>query len=152
MTTESPVLRVPGMLTREEADALERVRMSRFFLMRNDGGDVGERASCGRCGLKHAYLTYMCVERPFRGLEDGLYVMFRAARDDGRRAAIERALNGLPDLATGHPFTARQLEPDQPGEAWYSVLLSLPEPISETKARQLAERINSRRPPIAFIL
>lgn len=152
ITEDRGQLRVNGLMTRAEFDYLERMRNSRFYLVLNDGGEIGERGVCGRCGLKHRYLTYMCVERPFRGLEEGLRTWLRAGTDEGRRSNVLRALSTLPDLATRHPFTAHALQPQEPGEAWYSLLIGVAEPINDATAIRLAQRINDRRPPIPYTL
>lgn len=161
---ETGVPRLAGFMTASEAWQLDRILKSQYFLFRNDGGQYGERLVCRKqnpdgtfrgCGLKHMYITCMCIEMPFRGgagLEEGLWLTFRAATDEVRKNQIIRAISKLPDLATGHPMTARDLQPDDPGENWLSVLLSVPEPISREKAEYFARRINSRRPPYPFDL
>jgi hypothetical protein len=140
---------------------MDKVRNSKFFLFKNDGGFVGERAKCHRvmpngttwgCGRKHMYFTYMCIDRPYRGLEDGLWAVYRACSDSAKRSSLLRTISHLPDLSESHPQTARILEPDEDGEIWYSTLLSLPEPISAERAKRLAEQINAANPPIKFRL
>lgn len=156
--------RVGGLMTAFEWQQLQLILRSQFFIFRNDGGEYGERMKCERkmpdgsvrgCGLRHSYITSHCVEMPFRGgtgLEEGLYLTFRAATDSVRQHQILKAISKLPDLATGHPFTARDLEPDDPGENWLSVLLSLPEPITKEQAMKFAQKINDKRPLVKYCL
>lgn len=160
-------IRVEGFLTPAESAQLDRVANGKFFLFRNDGGWFGERGICHRvlpdgtewgCFKKHMYFSYMCVERPYRGLEDGLWAVFRAASDSGKKGSIMKAISHLPDLATHHPQTARILQPDDDGENWWAALLALPEAITPARARELARKINSggttgaNKPPIPFRL
>lgn len=154
-------IRVGQLMTPDEWRRLERVTNSRFNLFRNNGGDYGERPICRRrnpdgtisgCGAKHMYFTYMCIERPYRGLEEGLWYAMRATRSEVRRSQIMDAITHLPDIATGHPLMAGRLEPDAKGEAWYGVLLSLPEPIDPKDALRFQRAINDARPPIPFAL
>lgn len=152
ITLDDGQYRVNGLMTRAEFDFIERVRMSRFYLVSNDGGELGERGKCRRCGLLHQYLTYMCIERPFRGLEEGLRTWLRAGTDEAKRSKVVQALSNIPDLATGHPATARDLRPTQPGEAWYSLLIGVAEPITDAIAQRFAQRINDQRPPVPFVL
>lgn len=151
-----------GMLpTREEFDAAERVRLSKYYLVRNDGGDFGERMPCRRGrtvgadngfdrGHIHAHFTCMCVERPFRGIEDGLRAWIRAASPGTRRSKIlSGMINGLRDYSSSHPETAQALTPATPDTlAWYGVVAGALEPISEERARRLAERIKDRNPEV----
>jgi hypothetical protein len=156
--------RLATFLTASEAWVLDRLMRAKYFLFRNDGGQYGERLVCRQqnpdgswrgCGNKHLYLTCMCVEMPFRGgsgLEEGLYLSFRAATDEVRQHQIIKAISKLPDLASGHPLTARDMHPDDPGENWLAVLLSYPEPITRQQAEKFAARINERHPPAFFDL
>lgn len=159
---EDGTQRVDGLMTRSEWRQLQAILHAQYFLFRNSGEQYGERMICKAqnpdgswrgCGLVHSHITYMCVELPFRGgdgLERGLYLSFRAATSDARRNSILLAVSKLPDLATGHPFTARDMEPDESGENWLAVLLSLPEPITRAEALKFQDRINSKRPPVVF--
>lgn len=156
--------RVAGLMTRSEERQLQAVLRAQYFLFANQGGQYGERMVCRAqnpdgswrgCGRVHAYLTYLCCELPFRGgdgLERGLYLSMRVATSDARKNSIMQAISKLPDLAEGHPFTARDLEPGQSGENWLAVLLSLPEPITRQQAEKFAARINDKRPPVPFDL
>jgi len=149
-------VRVNGMLLPEEAAALERVRLSQFFLVRNDGSS-GERWPCGRHkdGLYdqpvyHSYFTLMCIERPFRGLRDALFAYAKASSDDGLE---RRMLRQFPELrALGHPGTGKKWAPEMPGEQLLAVVLGRAEPIPGSRARLLEVAINARRPPERFIL
>lgn len=161
---ENGIQRVGGLMTGSEWWQLQKILASQYFLFRNEGGQYGERMVCRKqnpdgtmrgCGLKHMYITYMCVEMPFRGgsgLEEGLFLSFRASTDEVRKNQILKAISKLPDLATGHPMSSRDFEPDDPGENWLSVLVSLPEPITRQDAEKFSARINDRRPPIPFDL
>lgn len=160
LVEDGGVQRVAGLLTRSEWRQLEAILRAQYFLFHNDGGQYGERMICKArnpdgtwrgCGLIHPYISYMCCELPFRGgdgLEQGLYLTLRAATDDVRRNQLLKAISKIPDLAQGHPFTARDLQPKEPGENWLAVLVSLPEPITRERALKFQERINSKRPPI----
>jgi len=166
-TGDDGVQRVPGLMSRAEWDQLQAVLTAKFFLFHNDGGDVGERMKCQMkmpdgtirgCGNYHPYITYMCVERPFKGgtgLETGLYLMFRAAKNRTRQEQIRGAINMLPklDLSVHHPFSAAQWAPKTPGENWLAALVSLPAPITKEQARKFAVRVNTeKRPPVYFCL
>jgi hypothetical protein len=161
-TGSDGIQRIAGLMTASEWWQLQNILRSQYFLFRNDGGQYGERMICRKqnpdgswrgCGLKHMYITYMCVEMPFRGgdgLEEGLFISFRASTDEVRQHQILKAISKLPDLASGHPFTAHDLEPDDPGENWLSVLLSLPEPITREQAEHFTQKINDKNPPMKF--
>lgn len=163
---QNGIQRVGPFMTGSEWWQLQSIMRAQFFIFKNSGGDYGERMKCGRkqnpdgtwregCGLIHSYITSHCVELPFRGgdgLEEGLFLSFRTATDDVRKHQILKAISKLPDLAQGHPFTAHDLQPDQPGENWLSVLLSLPEPIDKAHASRFASRINDQHPPAKFCL
>lgn len=162
-------LRIGGTsLTREEFEAIEQIRNSQFFLFRNDGGELGERAPCrwhtsdpmsGRLGrfdepVYHSHFTVMCVEKPWRGLEDGLRCWVQAASEGARKSRLISGMGlGLKDYSSTHPFTGGALRPATPDTySWYSYLLGVSEPITPARARRLAEKINDRRPPIPFVL
>lgn len=142
-----------------QARELDRLRMAQFVLVRID--DVGERWRCRECGCRHKHFTLMCVERPFRGLTEGLRAYWQNTdvpdRDlsplqRARRQEIARSLNlstFAPALSTRHPRAAAALatpETDLDLGAW---VLGTIDPISETKARTLAALINARaRQPV----
>lgn len=150
---------VDGMMTRSQWNQLQAILNSQWCLFRNDGGQLGERAPCrwhqedpyGLPGpfdkpVTHSYFTYRCIERPFRGLTEGLWAAYRVA-SEGRRGSIMRVLDALPNFADAHPETARGLVDGQ-GESVYGVLLALPEPITVERASFLIERINGTNPPV----
>jgi len=168
---DNGVARVPGMMTRSEWDQLGAVLRGKYFFFRNDTGETGERMVCKArnpdgsmrgCGRKHSHITCMCIELPFKGgsgLEAGLYAVFQATSDPLRRELLQTAIQRLPDLyqrlpdiATGHPFSARAWAPQEPGRNWLGALVSLPEPIKEAKAREKAIQINDAKPPIRLCL
>lgn len=95
-----------------------------FFLLRIGGNDgLGEIWRCKRCRGRHAYLTWNCVERPFNGLDQVVNAVYQIAGDLGAvrsldpiqrdhqtaKRVILREAASLPDLATLHPETARQI-------------------------------------------
>jgi hypothetical protein len=133
-------LRVGNMLTRREFDEIERIRNSRYYLVRNDGGEFNETRPCIRCGAgryptqPHRYFTLMCTERPWRGLEDGLRMWLKATGPSTRKDVLLAGLDrGLQDYSKVHPVTAGHLAPPEPDMVnWYSMLA----------------RIKDRRPPI----
>lgn len=155
--TEGSSPRINGWLLPEEAALLQRIKLSKFFLVRNDGRS-GERLRCGmpihgkpplHKPVYHTYLTYMCVDRPWRGLDSALVAYARVRKDDG----LERKLlAGLPALDRLHPYTSHDWQPDFAGEELLGIILGTAEPISETRAELLASAINTRRPPERFIL
>lgn len=153
--------RVAGTMTRQEWNQLQAILNSQYFLFRNDGGDYGERIACHwhrsdpmsfRADLVskpiyHMYFTYMCVERPFKGLTEGLFAIARHA-SDGYRSSIMQAIAAIPDLSTRHPESARLLDPDVVGETAYGILLALPERIDKDEAEHFMELINDKNPPV----
>jgi hypothetical protein len=160
-------VRVGNLLTRAEYQAIERIRNGRFFLFRNDGGEMGERAPCrwhksdaqSRLGnvfkpVYHYYFTYMCAERPFRGLENGLRAWIQLLPDSERKQRILQGWGlGMRDYASSHPLTSKSLLTADPDVlSWYSLIIGGPEEIREDRAKRLAEKINDRRPPVPFIL
>lgn len=157
------IQRVAGLMTRSEWRQLEAVLRSKYFLFRNNGNSqFAERMVCRTkmpdgswrgCGLVHPYITCMHVEMPFRGgegLEEGFWLSYRVATDEVRQNQLLKAISRVPDIASGHPFTARDLQPESPGENWLAVLVSLPEPITRAQAVKFADRINERNPPSFF--
>lgn len=161
IVNDNGTLRIKGMLTMAEYEEIEQIRLSQYFLIRNDGGDTGEPAPCRQSrssldrGHIHKYFTMMCCEMPFRGLAEGLRVWLRAAnRDSDRRSKLLQHFGkGMRDYGDGHPQSAAALKPLEPDTlAWYSMLAGIPEPISLERAVRLAEVINGRRPPKPFTL
>ncbi len=153
------VLRLLGIMDAAEAARLDAVLDARWCLVRIDG--VGERWRCTRCGCRHAHFTTFCVERPFRGLQDGLHAYWRSTavpdadlspEQRAARAEIGRTLGlgaVVPALADRHPRMARALA--TPGGdfdlgAW---VLGTIDPITEAEARRYASLINARaRQPV----
>lgn len=150
----------PFVLTPEQAAERERILMSRYFLVRQ--GSLGEIFRCRRCGQKHPYLTLMCVEQPFSGIDGGLYAFYKVMgnrdavcqmRPDERRRFREvrrlfRPLDKLPDMGQAHRSIASQaIRFDALGErdaVIGSVALGILEPIPQTLAQRLLTRINTR--------
>src|SRR5258708_77530 len=82
VTARDGTPQVQGLMSRQQWNQLEAIYRSKWVLMRNDGAGYGERLRCKRCNALHMYLTYCCIERPFRGLVDGLWATYRAASED----------------------------------------------------------------------
>jgi hypothetical protein len=155
--------RVGNMLTRREFIEIERIRNSKYFLVHNDGSEMGGRAPCRwhkkdpfspifeptDARVFHAYFSLMCAERPYVGLEGALRAWIEVAGDSERKQAIQRDFGiGLRDYSELHPHTAALLKPPSPDAlAWYSYVIGVPEPITEEHARRLVEKIRDRRPP-----
>lgn len=155
---------VAGLMTRNQWNQLEAILNAQYVLFRNDGGQLGERLRCrwhqaDPFGLPdpfakpvyHSHLTLMCIERPFRGMADGLWFAYRVVTED-RKGSILRALDQLPSLSTSHPETARGLAPDSSGENIFGLLLDLGERITTERARYFIERINEKNPPVRLPL
>lgn len=147
---------LPDTLTREQWNAYQRMLDSQFFLVRNRA-EHGERFRCSRHSFRpgvdeptyHEYFTVMCIDRPWRGLDGALWAYASITSDDRVKSMV---MNNLPALQTVHPETYARLQPDSSGEELVAIALGTLEPISESKARQLAARINAARPPRPFIL
>jgi hypothetical protein len=153
---------LPGTISRARMAEYRRLRDSKFYLVRNRGGEHGERFACSNHlrgdlskagsymrGVFHEYFTLMCVNMPWRGLDKALYGYARIKSDTNLEMKV---LAWAPDLADDHPRSASLWKPTEPGEDLIAVALGVLEPISETKAVQLAANINGRRPPTKFIL
>jgi hypothetical protein len=148
-------LRSLGFLTPDDAAKLDELASSQYFLVRIDA--TGERWRCRRCNGRHAHFTSFCVELPYRGLQGGLYGYWKnvgagdprnlSVRQRARVSQISQAL-GLnqqqTNLSTLHPQTARALGGDAADVDVGADLLGTLDPISESKARLLADLINSR--------
>jgi len=143
-------VRWPGTYTRDEWNYLRALRDSKFFLVRNDGGQTHEALVCTRCGAgrypskPHPYFTLMCVERPFRGLEKALYAFAKVRSDEPLKS---RLLADFPEFEAGHPVTARALMPSEPGEDLIGIAMGTAVPISERRASTLSDIINSKLRP-----
>lgn len=108
------VANLSGMVTTEQAQLIEKIARSRWFVMRNDGPML-DRARCGRCNRIHAYLTLGCIERPFHGLQE-IVGMIETYQAEGKH--VERLLT--------------------------SIRLGAIVPISRKQARQLADKIRAK--------
>jgi hypothetical protein len=149
------VLRGLGFLTPEEAERLDELEQHTYFLVRIDG--QGERWRCRRCNGRHTHFTLFCCERPFRGIGQGLYAYWRniGAGDPSELSARQVARVGQigalfgadqpqTNLSTHHPRTAQALGYDAADVDVGADLLGTLDPISEAKARILADLINTR--------
>lgn len=151
--TPSPLsehLRACGILSPAEYAEVERLRKSRYFLVLNNGPH-GERLRCGRCNGLHAYFTLMCIERPFRGIDEALHAVLRVGDGTGRsdwkvyndlRAAYAR-------LEGTHPQTARALRSGldaSMGLDFFALGIGIAEPISVEVARKYADKIRAVDP------
>jgi hypothetical protein len=106
-----------------------------------------------------------CHERPFSGLDQVLYVMWRQAGDlaavksldptqqrrhDAGLAIAREVVGAVPDLAEHHPEMARSMA-RQTGMTPLDlevggVVVGRAEPIPRTLAQRLLDRINANRP------
>jgi len=151
-----------GLMTVAEYEAIERVRVAPYVLVRNDSA---ERFVCERCGRKHVYFTSFCVERPWRGLRHallGYWTNVGAMREKDLTPQQLRRLSEIKSvldrgrtartLRDMHPETAQALgtpETDLDCGAW---VIGTLEPITTARARYLAARINSQaRKPIIVL-
>lgn len=136
-----------------------------FFLVRIAGSDgLGELWRCRRCRGKHPYLSLNCVERPFSGLDQVLYVIWQqagdlaavksvspeqAARHNAGRAIARQVVDDIPDLATSHPEMARRRALDGRMAAFDldvgGLVVGRAEPIPPTLAQRYLDRINALR-------
>lgn len=151
-------LKLDGTLTRREWDAWQRVRDSKFYLVRNRGGTTGERYRCSRHAFRtgidepvyHEFFTTMCIDRPWRGLEEALFAYSSLTNDERMAERLERTW--APNAARAHPQSfGRQAPALHHGELIAFALGTL-EPIAEQRAQNLAALINQRRPPQPFRL
>lgn len=156
---------------RERNEARDRLLASQFFLVSlgNGAGSIGERLKCvgkpelgwSGCGGYHRYLTVRCVERPFDGIEEGLYGYWAALKDLGvvetfdlgqqaKWAEITRALGTLPNLGAGHPQTVRLLDIADGDVDVGAVAVGVLEPITRAQAAERVRRINLRGVPFSL--
>lgn len=146
-------LKRAGFWTPEEAARFDALRSAEYCLVRIDGS--GERWKCDRCGGKHSHFTLMCVERPFKGLKQGLKAYWASA--GAARAAdlsptqkanldvLAPIFGGRPvPLATAHPQTAAGLDVAERDVLVGAEILGTIDPISKAKAQLLAALINAR--------
>lgn len=142
--------------TEAEAAAIRRIMNARFYRLRNDGGDGRERFWCKRhpftpgvsAPIYHDFLSDMCVAKPFTWM--GIQHMFATTRV-GESRNFSRVTHGAldaarpPDLAAGHPRSARTLHQGEAGEQWLGFLLGTVEPIDAWQAQQDADEIRRRQ-------
>lgn len=153
---------LPGTTDPAVWDRWRAIRDSRFYLVRNRGGTTGERYPCKRCstfhverGLRvmdpifHEFFTYACVSRPWRGLVDALWSYTCNTNNEN---LAEKVIAWAPQAGIAHPFTFGRQAPPDPEADVIAIAIGVLEPITETKARQLAAMINSRRPAQRFVL
>jgi hypothetical protein len=146
-------LKLAGFWNPEEAARFDALHAAEYVIVRIDGD--GERWRCNRCNAKHTHFTLMCVERPFKGLRQGLKAYWAnvgSARSSDlspsqreRLDVLAPLFGGRPiPLANGHPLTAAGMDvPDRDVMVGALILGSI-EPISKAKATLLASIINSR--------
>jgi hypothetical protein len=151
---------VPYLVSSETERERRRILTARFFLVRQ--GSLGEIFRCGLCNGKHTYLTLRCVEQPFSGLGGGLVAYYRVmgtpealARmhpaERERFAEVARIFDPISratDLGARHPHLAATLgKAELLGEhdaALGAIALGILEPIPQTLAQRLLDRINVR--------
>lgn len=143
--------------SQEEINERERILRSQYFLVRQ--GSLGEILGCKRCGAKHAYLTLMCVEQPFSGLDGGIFGYCHAGLQTKsythlspeNRARFERIATSLGgNLADSHPELVRSMHIAETDVDSISFALGVLEPITKRKAQSLVWQINAKglRPPL----
>jgi len=150
-----PKMLMPNSLSRFEMGIVNRWKDSKFFLVRNRGGETGERYRCSRHEFKpgvdqpvyHEFFTTMCVDRPWRGLEQALWGFALITENERLAARLEY-------LATNASMThPRTFQPtDRESAELVAIALGTLEPISQSRAEALAREINARRPPEPFVL
>src|SRR4051812_7659624 len=93
--------------TPEQIAARERRLLSTYFLVRIDG--LGERGKCRRCGRKHEYFTLMCVERPWCGIDGGLFGYYQTlgAQPREQLSPTQQARLKVLDVAFGPGASTR---------------------------------------------
>lgn len=148
-------LRLPGMLTPDEYAAIQRLKNSQFFLMRNNGVTTGERWGCRNHKLAspkanattsfakpkiHPFFTICCIPAPYRGLDKGLIKYVAVSHDP---EAVKRLSPYVPELAHTHPEYARKLRPAQRGEDFYAFTLAVAQPITYAEAVEYANQITA---------
>lgn len=128
-----------------EAAAIERQLAAKFYLLRNDGIS-GERFWCKRHPftpgvsepIYHEFFTSMCLPKPFnwQGISR-MYARVRVSSREGRPSLF----GGIPELATAHPRTAREIRPTASGENLLGYALGSAERIDAWQAQQYADQI-----------
>jgi hypothetical protein len=155
----------PFVMSPAEAAERDQLLRCRYFLVRQ--GSLGEIFRCRRCQVKHAYMTLMCVERPFSGVAEGLWAYFQTVGTPeavARMTPAERVrLNQvkglfappgdpLPDLATVHPRFARGMRVGERDAQAAAVPLGILDEIPASLAQRFVSRINARgiKPPLVL--
>jgi hypothetical protein len=151
---------VPYLVSSETERERQRILTSRYFLCRQ--GSLGEIFRCSRCNGKHTYLSLMCVEQPFSGIGGGLVAYYRVmgtpealARMSPKERARFREVAGVFDPIAGaivlrgsHPVLAATLARDEGlsehDASLGSIALGILEPVPQTLAQKLLDRINLR--------
>lgn len=142
-----------GIWSPEEAARFDAIVASEYCLVRIDGD--GERWRCNRCNAKHTHFTLMCVERPFKGLRQGLKAYWAnagSARASDLSPTQRERLDALAPifgdrpipLATAHPKTAAGMNVADRDVMVGALILGSIDPISRAKALLLASVINAR--------
>jgi hypothetical protein len=133
-------------VTYAQLAAMEAHRLSHFYIVRNDGDLLGERAVCdkkkGGCGGRHAYFTWRCKILPYRGLHNALYALTEAINPN--RESSFRFLPDAPNLASAHPAFARRFQPK--GDHTSDLLgwaIGKPEPISAVREKLFRREIET---------
>jgi hypothetical protein len=150
-------LRLGGSISTEEWVEWERLRNSQYFLVRNRGR-FGERMRCGRCsgahvenGLTvvdatyHEFLTFACVDRPWRGLDGALWGYATITQNDRLQNTLSEMGSNLAEI---HPRTYGSLASSESMDIVAIALATRDdlEDITKEKADALVERINARLP------
>lgn len=68
---------VGNLLTPKDRALIERIAANRWMLMENVFG-----WRCGRCGIRHDYITTGCIERPMNGADEILYMLHEVTGND----------------------------------------------------------------------
>lgn len=148
------LVRSLGMLSPDEAARLYAIEQASWVLVRIDG--EAERWRCNRCGCRHAHFTLMCVERPFRGLREGLRAYWHntglarpadlSPQQQQHKGLLDKMFDGKapPALAARHPEMARRLATPERDIDIGALTLGVVDPIDDQTARQKIARINAR--------
>lgn len=153
------------VMSPEETAERDKLLAARYFLVRQ--GSLGEIFRCKRCNVRHAYMTLMCVERPFSGIAEGLWAYFqtvgtpealaRMTTAERRRLGQVTAFfappgNDLPDLATLHPRFARGMRVPERDALTGAVPLGILDEIPRSLAQRYVTQINTRglKPPLVL--
>jgi hypothetical protein len=129
-----------GLSTPAEKLARDRLLASSFFVVRNDGGERGERIVCDRCTTYHDYISWCCLRRPFIGLGAAIHVIARVRSEDARAHVFGKRLE---NLSATHPRSyANQVQ--GVGEDLLAFAVGTVEPISSAEAARLTFAIQCR--------